>query len=52
MITFKNDREAKRKQAICKTCIFRSGLVCGECGCPVKAITLARDNSLCNKGKW
>jgi hypothetical protein len=52
MITFQAYPEAKRKQKICKVCPSRKGLVCGECGCPIKALSLAGPKELCELGKW
>jgi hypothetical protein len=51
-LTFSDNREAKRKRKICSTCKNRKGLRCGLCGCPIRAISLANDNDMCDAGKW
>jgi hypothetical protein len=51
MLTFHDTAEAKRRRGVCKTCEFRKGIVCGVCGCPLKALSLVEEK-LCDKGKW
>lgn len=51
-ITFSDNREAKRKRSICRTCEHRKGFRCGLCGCPLKPLSLANEPKLCDAGKW
>lgn len=43
--------EAKRRAAICKGCEFRTGHVCGACGCPIAAKSASMKEK-CPKGFW
>lgn len=52
MLTFQDNPQAQRRRAICKGCEHRKNFRCGLCNCPLKALSLANDNSLCDAGKW
>ncbi len=46
-----NQELAKERIAICNPCEFRNGLLCGECGCFLKA-KVRDEHEHCPKNLW
>jgi len=48
---FKPSEIGKYRIKICKSCFYRSGFLCGECGC-VLAAKVESDEESCPLNKW
>jgi hypothetical protein len=46
-----DDTFSDERKATCETCPFRTGLVCGECGCFIAIKTMEKSN-YCPQNKW
>jgi len=50
-ITNRNNKLAKERLKICSTCEYRVGLICGSCGCVLKAKARLPEE-ICPYSKW
>lgn len=48
---YKRSEMAKARLVICFQCPLRKGIICGDCGCFLKAKT-ELDDEVCPVGKW